>query len=131
MSRPPSQGWRPRLPTGDLVVIAEGAHLRRVGDVDLSHAGRSAKGARYFGEGRAVGLMVMATVDHTHHGKLLHVSLSYPDADPGWSVVKAVRAAFFPDGVDVGMLLPKARDYVNHHEHCFHLWQLPVERGIG
>ena len=42
-----------------------------------------------------------------------------------------VRDAFYPDDVDVMMILPRAMDYVNVHEHVFHLQQTPVVWGIG
>lgn len=62
---------------------------------------------------------------------LLHVSMSYPDHDPSWEEIKMVRAVFFPRDVDAMMILPRAGNYVNKHEHCFHLWQCPGEWTIG
>ncbi len=70
-------------------------------------------------------LRVGVSSDATPHGKLLHVSMSYPDHDPSWEIIKAVRGIFFPDTLDVMMMLPKQRDYINVDQHCFHLWQTP------
>jgi hypothetical protein len=72
------------------------------------------------------GLAVVVTVDNTpRFGPLLHVSLSYRKRDPFWTEIKAARAAFFPSDVDVMMMLPAERDYVNLHPHAFHLIQTP------
>jgi hypothetical protein len=75
-------------------------------------------------------LRVLATLDETPHGGLLHVSLSYDNRLPDWATVKAVREAFVPDTVDVMMVLPRSADYVNAHEYTFHLWQTPVGWGL-
>lgn len=75
-------------------------------------------------------LTVVASLDDTPHGRLLHVSLSYPTRDPDWQTIKAVRDAFYPEWVDVMMVLPKAEDYVNLHEHCFQMWQTPTTWGM-
>lgn len=79
----------------------------------------------------ANGLRVLASMDDTDHwGRLLHVSISYQSRNPSWDDIKAVRAAFFSDDIDVMMVLPKAADYVNVHEHTFHPWQTPTEWGM-
>jgi len=80
---------------------------------------------RYYHSGS--GLALIVSVDETPHGRLLHVSMSYADHDPTWEEIKLVREAIYSPDVDVMMVLPKAIDYVNAHEHCFHLWQTPVE----
>jgi hypothetical protein len=130
VSKPEHRRWRPKLPEGEVVPLFAGAWLRRTGEYDASHAGRTAKGYAYLGEGRAVGMLVLATIDNTHHGRLLHCSLSYDHRDPTWEEIKAVRAAFLPAGVDAGMLLPREADYVDVHPFCYHVWQLPVEWGL-
>ncbi len=73
---------------------------------------------------------VIASIDPTHHGDLLHVSIAHRVRNPTWEEIRQVRDLFFPDTIDVMMMLPKAVDYVNIHEHCFHLWQTPVEWAI-
>jgi hypothetical protein len=72
---------------------------------------------------------VMVTLDNTKHGVLLHASLSRQDADPTWAEIKSMKAVVFGD-LDVMIVLPKQALYVNVHEHCFHLWQMPVDWGI-
>lgn len=75
-------------------------------------------------------MVVAATMDQTHHGALLHVSISYADRDPTWVEIKHVRAAFYPASIDVMMMLPAEADYINVHEHCFHIIQTPVAWGV-
>jgi hypothetical protein len=75
-------------------------------------------------------LRVIATVDSHPHGKLLHVSISYPKRDPSWGIIKAVRYAFFPADIDVAMMLPRQEDYINVHQHCFQMHQCPEKWGI-
>jgi hypothetical protein len=77
-----------------------------------------------------LGLQVIVSSDTGQHGTLLHVSVAYPTHLPTWETVHQVRDAFFPDDVDVAMILPRARDYVNLHPNTLHLTQLPVEWGI-
>lgn len=76
------------------------------------------------------GMRVLATLDDTPHGELLHVSISYAKRDPSWSDIRRVRDVFFPSDVDVMMVLPAEADYVNVHEHTFHLWQTPRTWGM-
>lgn len=73
----------------------------------------------------ADGMVVIATFDPSPHGVLLHVSVSYAYHDPTWNDLKQLRSAFFPDNVDVIQVLPRAGEYVNVHQHCFHLYQAP------
>src|SRR5262245_25700261 len=112
------------LPVGD-VRLADGRRLRRAPRAPLSGPGFLATGA-WLGPGE---LSVLASLDDTPHGRLLHVSLAYPDHDPDWATIKAVRAGFFPETVDVAMVLPRSDDYVNLHQHAFHLWQTPTTWG--
>ena len=77
-----------------------------------------------------IGLKVLASVERTPHGTLLHVSTSYDNRDPDWYEIRAIREAFFPLDLDAMMVLPRAEDYVNIHHHTFHLWQTPSEWGM-
>jgi len=76
------------------------------------------------------GLLVIATVDPTRHGLLLHVSMSYRKRSPSWAEIKRIKTAFFGVNRDAMMLLPRDGDYINVHDHCFHLWETPVGWGI-
>jgi hypothetical protein len=75
-------------------------------------------------------LVVVATIDNHEHGRLLHVSISYPKRDPSWGIIKAVRDAFYPPDVDVAMMLPRQEDFINLHQHCFQMHQLPEKWGL-
>lgn len=75
-------------------------------------------------------LRVVCSSDKTLHGQLLHVSISHQGHLPSWREIREARALFFPDDIDVMMVLPKAADYVNLHQFTFHLWQTPFKWGI-
>lgn len=77
------------------------------------------------------GLHVIVTIDNTFKfGALLHTSISHHKRDPYWHEIKAMREAFFPPDVDAMIMLPRASDYVNLHEHAFHVVQCPTEWGM-
>jgi len=42
---------------------------------------------------------------------------------PIWDAIKPVRYKCLPDHVTCGMLLPPKSEYINIHEHCFHLYK--------
>lgn len=120
---------RARVPEGD-VVLAGNRRLQRI-TTFAGDPGLPTEGARWAEtRGRRVVMTVIATMDDTPHGRLLHVSLARPDRLPAWADVQAVREAFFPQTVDAMMVLPGRGDYVNVHEFCFHLWQTPVGWGL-
>lgn len=50
-----------------------------------------------------------------------HFSISCPNRDPTWEEIAAARYALLPKLKDCVMLLPPEDDYVNAHEHCFHV----------
>jgi hypothetical protein len=50
-----------------------------------------------------------------------HFSISCPDRDPTWEEIAAARYALLPKLKDCVMKLPPEGDYVNVHEHCFHV----------
>lgn len=75
-------------------------------------------------------MTIIHSIERTPHGTLNHVSMSYPDHDPTWEEIRWFKDFFFGDR-DAAMILPRAADYVNYHEHCFHLWEIPGGWGIG
>jgi hypothetical protein len=56
-----------------------------------------------------------------------HISISHPYRYPTWDEIKAARYDLLPDDVTMAMLLPPIRQYVNRHDYCFHLHQIPNE----
>lgn len=56
-----------------------------------------------------------------------HMSISHRKRNPTWEEVRTARYALLPDGVTMAMLLPPVDEYVNVHEFCFHLWEMPGE----
>ena len=137
MTTPVETTWLPVLPDGD-VAWPLGGRLQRLPDQErailggitgLGTAVAPIAGVRVYGEPNH--LRLLATIDRTgRFGDRLHVSLSYHHRDPLWDEIKAARMAFFPSDVDVVMILPAVQDYVNVHEHTFHLWQAPERWGM-
>ena len=76
-------------------------------------------------------LRVLVSLDETPHGRLIHVSISYPQKNPLWTEIRAVRDLFIPPTEDAMMVLPREGNYVNLHEHTFHVWQTPTEWMVG
>jgi hypothetical protein len=53
-----------------------------------------------------------------------HFSISHMDRDPTWEEIRDARYELCPDNVTMAMLLPPKDQYVNRHDHCFHLWEI-------
>ncbi len=115
----PTRPTRAVIPFGD-VILGDGRRLVRQSDLVQP------SGYRLYNWRTLDGMVVTSTIDPTQHGALLHVAVSYHDHDPSWVEIKHVRAAFYPASIDVMMMLPAEVDYINVHEHCFHLVQTPV-----
>lgn len=79
---------------------------------------------------RCDGGSIIISTDEGSHGILLHASIALDNYDPSWEMIKALKAAVFGD-IDAMMVLPRQVDYVNVHEHAFHLWQMPEKWGIS
>lgn len=129
------QRRRLSLPKGDLPLV-DGRAMRRIIGYDLTKMPTNDITRRGILESAGwrhlpTNFLVTAAVEDTDRwGALLHVAMSYPNRDPSWDEIKVVREAFFPDDMDVSMILPRQADYINVHPHCFHLWQMPTEWGI-
>lgn len=69
------------------------------------------------------GLRVLISVCLELDGlRWLHVSFSYKDRFPTWDDVGEVKRIFVGDDRAALQVFPRARDYVNHHPNCLHLW---------
>lgn len=53
-----------------------------------------------------------------------HLSISHKDRYPSWDEIREARYRLVPDAVTMAMLLPPRAEYVNLHDHCFHLHQI-------
>ena len=53
-----------------------------------------------------------------------HLSISCNARDPSWDEIATARYHLIPDSVTMAMLLPPMREYVNLHDHVFHLHEL-------
>jgi len=56
-----------------------------------------------------------------------HLSISTTYRNPTWEEIRAARYDFIPDKVTMAMMLPPRAEYVNIHDFCFHLHQVPGE----
>jgi hypothetical protein len=54
-----------------------------------------------------------------------HLSISRPDRLPSWEEIRDARYALIPDEVTMAALLPPRAEYVNVHEFCMQLYQVP------
>lgn len=61
---------------------------------------------------------------------LWHLSIAHQHRYPTWDEIADVRYELVPDDVTMAMLLPPQDEYVNAHEHCFHLWQIEDRRAV-
>ena len=58
-----------------------------------------------------------------------HVSVSHPDSMPTWEEMCIVKDLFWDREACVMQLHPPARNYVNNHQFCLHLWR-PTATGV-
>ena len=66
-------------------------------------------------------LNVFVTVD----AGLWHLSVAHPKRYPTWDEIKAIRYALLPDDKTFAILFPPMAQYVNIHQNCFHLHEVP------
>ena len=133
-------GWRPLPRPRGVVRLADGLLLRQGPDW-------SREGGRLIstpiGDGRSSlwqggGFAVL--VNHFREPRtgrpILHVQVSTSQLPGGprdltWEEHKRFRDAFFPEDVDVLIVLPQWANYVNVEPWSWHLWQAPEPWGIG
>jgi hypothetical protein len=60
--------------------------------------------------------------------ELWHLSIAHRHRYPTWDEIADVRYELIPADVTMALLLPPPGEYVNEHEHCFHLWQIDDRR---
>jgi hypothetical protein len=56
-----------------------------------------------------------------------HLSISTPYRNPTWEEIKQARYDLCPHDVTMAMILPPTDQFINIHNFCFHLWQIPNE----
>lgn len=127
--RPVTAGILPAIEGTDRIVNHErlgNLRLKSVGAKRLMLQGNTTDCLVWKGGG----LTVLVSQDLTHHGPLLHMSISHKHRYPTWDEIAAVRYGIIPPHIDMMMMLPQASDYVAFHPNCFHLWQTPGEWGV-
>ena len=55
-----------------------------------------------------------------------HLTISRPDKLPSWEEVRDARYTLIPDEAVMAMLLPPRGEYVNLHEFCLQLYEIPM-----
>jgi hypothetical protein len=111
--------------TSESVTLSNGRVLIRTGEVSWRVNGVKLTGMMWTG---IQSLCVITSLDDCRDGlgPLLHVAVAYHDHLPDWETMHAVRDAFYPDDVDVMMMLPRRQNYVNDHEFSLHMFQTPA-----
>lgn len=66
-------------------------------------------------------LNVFITIEAGLH----HLSVSHPNRYPNWDEIKAIRYGLLPDNKTFAIVLPPSSQYVNLHQNCFHLFEVP------
>lgn len=56
-----------------------------------------------------------------------HLSVAHPSRLPTWEEARDARYALIPDEVTMALLLPPKADYVNAHEFCLQMYEVPAE----
>lgn len=118
--------WNPQVPdkgTPLLLVFGQSNEIAKLDyttpPLDLPH-GRAWTG---------FGLVVIAAIEVSQHGRLLHVSISHGSGKlVPWEIVASVKRALFPSDVAAMMPLPEEQNYVNIAE-VLHIVQLPCQWG--
>lgn len=69
--------------------------------------------------------MLRAIVGTHPKTKRWHLSVAHPERDPSWAELSDARYKLVPDSAWMVMILPPQAHYVNVHQHCFHLHEVP------
>lgn len=56
-----------------------------------------------------------------------HLSISHAKRLPTWEEVRDARYALIPDEATMALLLPPMAEYVNVHEFCLQMYEIPAE----
>lgn len=56
-----------------------------------------------------------------------HLSISRENRLPTWEEVRDARYELIPDGATMALLLPPRSEYVNVHEFCLQMYEIPGE----
>lgn len=55
-----------------------------------------------------------------------HISIAHKERYPTWDEIAEARYLLAPDEITMVMLLPPKGEYVNKHNHCFHLHEVDL-----
>lgn len=54
-----------------------------------------------------------------------HLSIAHTDRYPTWDEIADVRYALLPDEICAAIIMPPKSEYVNIHNNCFHVHEVP------
>jgi len=63
-----------------------------------------------------------------HNGKGWHISASLANRLPTYEELKEIRYRLAPGNITMAMIFPPKEEFVNLHEFCHHLHQIPGEK---
>lgn len=77
-------------------------------------------GSKHYKAGK---LQIIVSPPYAKAGLGWHISISHPERYPSWDEIMYYRYRLCPKDITMVMYLPPLNEYVNLHEHCFHLHQ--------
>lgn len=55
-----------------------------------------------------------------------HMSIAHADRYPTWDEIADARYALLPDEIYAAIIMPPKGEYVNIHNNCFHVHEVPA-----
>lgn len=65
---------------------------------------------------------IIFSVEQHEDGIQWHLSLAHKDRYPDWDELMMFRSFIYDDDMEVIMVMPPVKEYVNLHKNCFHMW---------
>jgi len=54
-----------------------------------------------------------------------HLSIAHPGRYPRWDEISEARYRLLPEDKVIAMILPPRKAYINIHENCFQMFEIP------
>lgn len=70
-------------------------------------------------------LQVLVSEERLRGQWLYHLSVSHPRRYPTWDEIRDLRYELLPNDRTFAILFPPKEQWVNVHENCFHLYEVP------
>jgi hypothetical protein len=130
-----TEAWNPNWETasaGHITINGQPIELRRMSMTAHEHLtiARHVNDPSRFRVYSLGELRIIASIDVTEHGRLMHISVSRSDCYATWDEMIAIKRHFYPPDVAAVMVAPEEEVYVNIQSWTLHWWQLPVKWGL-